>query len=227
MTWVYIIVEGQTEETFVKEVLDPHLGDGVYATPLLAGVRETRRSHKGGHRGSWQAVRDHDVLTTLKEHAPRGARVTTMLDLYALPTDFPGLEDCDREGVTDPYDKVALVEAGMAEAISDYRFIPYIQLHEFEALLFADIEKAKASYPDDVAGVDALIEDVAGIAPEMIDDGVETVPSKRIEKRIPYSEKVEAGTRIAKAIGLETIRAKCPHFDAWVAKLEGLDQAMQ
>jgi len=221
VTEVYAIVEGQTEETFVKQLLSEQLAPrGVYLTPLLTGTRKSRRAHKGGHRGSYPAIRA-DILRTLKQHAPRGCLVTTMLDLYALPTDFPGFQDSTQ--ASDPYRRVAGIEEAMAGDISDRRFIPYIQLHEFEALLLACPAEIERYYPTCQEGVANLTADVAAFpGPEWVDDGKTTAPSKRIKTAAPGYDKVLAGSLIAMQIGLPRIIEACPHFAEWVGKLQAL-----
>lgn len=118
----------------------------------------------------------------------------------------------------------------MAADIGDPRFIPYVQLHEFEALLLADAGKIATYYIENVRESQQLAL-LAGTvrSPELIDDGQHTAPSKRIASLIPAyaGEKPTAGPQIAAAIGLSAIRAKCPHFDAWLRKLETLGQNPQ
>ena len=58
--------------------------------------------------------------------------------------------------------------------------------------------------------------------PEDIDDGRETAPSKRIRTVMPGYHKAGHGQIVAGHIGLPTIRAECPRFDAWVRRLEAL-----
>lgn len=60
------------------------------------------------------------------------------------------------------------------------------------------------------------------IEPENINDNPQTAPSKRILNALPEYDKVIHGTSIATEIGLSTIRQSCPHFDAWLVKLEQL-----
>jgi hypothetical protein len=219
VTEVFLIVEGQTEETFVNEVLYEHLfPKGVWPRPLLTGTRKTRRAHKGGHRGSFRAVQG-DIERTLREHGPRGCRVTTMLDLYGLPLDFPGF--ATKEAAPDPYDRVARIEEAMSEAVDNWLFIPYVQLHEFEALLLADPQGIVRFYPARVADVEVLAKEVGAFrGPEWVDDGKMTAPSRRIAAHVPEYDKVLAGSLIALSIGLPRIIERCPHFAQWVAKLE-------
>ena len=66
-------------------------------------------------------------------------------------------------------------------------------------------------------------------SPERIDDGEHTAPSKRIIAQFPEYEgsKVRVGSQMAERIGLETIRSQCPHFRAWVERLERLAEESQ
>jgi len=223
MTEVFAIVEGQTEEAFVNELLGPHLaGLGILITPLLTGTRKQRRAERGGNRVRYAAVRD-DVMRVLKEHAARDPRITTMLDLFRLPTDYPGYTDAQQ--TPDPYERVGLIEAALAVDLADWRVVPYIQLHEFEALLLCDLDHMASRYPENSQAVAALAGDVAAYStPELVNDGPETAPSKRIAKAIGGYEKVLAGAALAKRIGLPVMRRACPHFDQWLGKLEALAQ---
>lgn len=221
MTEAVVIVEGVTEEGFVREVLCPHLlPRGLWAWPILTGTRRTRRDERGGHRGAYRVTRD-DISRTLKQHGRRGACVTTMLDLYGLPNDFPGYATA---AVTpDPYQRVAAIEDAMSADIADHRFVPYIQLHEFEALLLAEPGKIAGEYPDAADAVAQLAAEAARFqGPEWVNDDPATTPSKRVKKHVPRYDKVRSGPRITASIGLERLRAECPHFGLWLTRLEAL-----
>lgn len=145
-----------------------------------------------------------------------------MIDLYGL-SHFPGDEKKHGESVID---RVVRIEAKMSEALPNDRFIPYIQLHEFEALVFVDLDALPPEFPDGEAdGAPARLKhEVGSAAPEDIDDGELTAPSKRLIREIPtYAHmKAIAGPAIAARIGLPNLRAACPHFNAWVTRLETL-----
>lgn len=216
-------VEGTTEETFVNQVLVPHLADSsVWACARrVLTKRKQSRSFRGGMTTYVKAK--NDIERWMKEDQNPYAFFTTMFDLYALPNDFPGYGDA--KAITDPWTKVAKIEEEFRNEINDQRFIPYIQLYEFEALLFSDPEKFNVEYPDRVTEIKKLndiVESSGG--PETIDDGPETAPSKRIIREIPEYKgmKASAGPIIAAKIGLNTLRAKCPHFKEWLNKLENL-----
>ena len=146
-----------------------------------------------------------------------------MVDLYALPADFPGTTA--GAGMRDvPHRRVETIEAAWAEETGDPRFIPHVQLHEFEAYLFADIAQLGGFFENGPA-IRALqkIAD-AHDSPELIDDGRHTAPSKRIETHISSYKRMKsaAGPQTAQRIGLPAIRAACPHFGRWLTRLEQL-----
>ncbi|MCB0613736.1 MAG: DUF4276 family protein [Phaeodactylibacter sp.] len=217
-----ITAEGQTEERFVKEVLCPHL----VAFRVSADVRRVLtskdkiKSYRGGLLSYGKAKKD--IQTWLKEDNSREARFSTMFDLYALPNDFPGFQETQR--FRDPYTKVAFLERAIAEDIGDRRFIPYIQLHEFEALVLANPRNLELEYFEHESALLDLEEQLARVDnnPELINEGRETAPSKRIIKLIPEYDKVSVGADIAAINGVEFLKKKCRHFNDWITILENL-----
>lgn len=129
------VVEGQTEETFVNTVLAPEFGSrNVFVdTHCVTTGRGDRRTYRGGLNKYEHLKRD--LARWMKQDQQPDAWFTTMIDLYALPDDFPGFEDCARRG--NPTERVECLEERLAQDLAHRRFIPYIQLHEFEALLFS------------------------------------------------------------------------------------------
>ena len=223
MIRLHVVVEGQTEEEFVNSVLANHFGQFDISTDARCIL--TSRSRRGTHRGgiSSYAKTKRDVELWLKEDNNRDSCVTTMFDLYGLPTDFPGFPEA--AGRHDPRKRVESIEASFAKDINHNRFIPYIQLHEFEAFLFVDPAELSSEFLDHAAAIQNLIDATRSFeSPELIDDHPSTAPSKRIIAVIPEYEgrKVSAGPRIARRIGLPSIRQKCPHFDGWLSRIEAL-----
>jgi hypothetical protein len=221
-----VTAEGQTEQEFALRVLAPHLEThNVFVRkPRLSAIGKKRgQVHRGGVL-RYMPLRN-DIVRWLKEDRHPDARFTTMIDLYHLPKDFPGYEEA-RE-VSDCHQRVEKLEAAWMADIDDRRLIPYVQLHEFEALLLSSPGKFK-DYPPFSSmkrQIDNLIELCAAYdTPEKIDDGEQTAPSKRIGAEIPdyLGAKPTAGPIIAAAIGISTMRAKCPHFDQWLSALEQL-----
>lgn len=224
MIRLYIFVEGDTEEAFVRETLAPHLrARNVWAEPILVTTRRDRRTgaklNRGG--GSWKNwLKDLTILI----RSQRGAdvRITTMFDLYGLPKDFPGPALKVARNITV---RIESLEAAMAEAVGDFRFIPYLQCHEFEALVLAGLDELPALLSDEKAraGVEELRASIGALGPEDVNDGRDTAPSKRLLRYVPGYRKTLMGPLVTEACGLAALRAKCPRFDAWVQKLEGLD----
>ena len=217
MTRVHVIVEGPTERSFVQEVLAPSLSRaGVYLTPTLLGIP----GHKGG-RANYARVKK-DVLRQLKED--RAVYCSMMLDFYGLGKGFPGTPLPPN---LSNMDKVIHLERAMKEDIVaevpdlrlDVRFFPYLQLHEYEGLLFSDPEAfANGISQSHLAAPFRAIRQ-SFPTPEDIDDSSDTAPSKRVLRLCPSYNKVLDGTRAACAVGIEAMRHECPHFREWVERL--------
>jgi len=78
-----------------------------------------------------------------------------MIDLYKLPMDFPG-KAANTRVPENPTPYVEALEKEFAKAINDRRFIPYIQLHEYEALLFVDLDAFAISFDGQERAIEAL-----------------------------------------------------------------------
>ena len=225
MPRLYLFAEGQTELTFADTVLKPHLaGAGVFLHPpvLIAHARKKGRVHRGG--GRRYAPMKNDILRFLAQEKEQDVFFTTMIDLYAIHADLPGLAEAE-ELRRMPEKRVQALEEAFAKDIQDSRFIPYIQLHEFEAYLFSDPTWFRYFYDRherQIAALQTIADDCA--TPELIDDGPDSAPSKRIIAEIPDYEdaKSAVGPQVAELIGLNVIRSKCPHFAAWLERLENL-----
>jgi len=219
---LYLLVEGQTEEAFVSGVLAPHLRErAVYATPIIV---ETSRDPYGRKRrggGSWQKWH-RDLQRLIKSQPGPDVRFSSLFDLYALPGGFPGLSAHGAHA--DTRQRATLLEGALATSVGDDRFIPYLQRHEFEALVLAGLDELEKLLDDeeDRQGIVRLRSAVGQIPPEDVNDGPETAPSKRLEGSIPSYRKTLHGPLVAEAVGLPSLRRACPRFDAWVSRLEGL-----
>jgi hypothetical protein len=222
MGWLrlYITTEGQSERKFADDVLRPHLA----AFSIDVKTRVVLTNRKLGKRGG---ILDFDKIhgdlqRLMREDRHPAARFTTMVDLYALPPEFPGWADARQKMV--PKERVEALESAFQANLGDCRFLPYIQLHEFEALLYCDLSQLQQRITDSERAFAALAREVRGMEPEEIDEGPRTAPSKRIINHVPIYDrlKVRVGAPAAAAIGLPGLRAKCPHFDEWVARLEML-----
>ncbi len=223
MIRLLVTAEGPTEMVFAKTVLARHLAAfEVYVearSVLTSKDKRAAREYRGGMTNYIKAKRD--IETWLKEDVRKECRFTTMFDFYALPSDFPGYADAKRR--SDPYEQVTILEQSLAGDISDFRFIPYIQLHEFEALILADPQQLDWEYLEHDGPINNLVAMVGTGNPELINDGPETAPSKRILREIPEYDKVSAGSRITEKIGMQTLKGKCRHFNEWLSVLEKLE----
>lgn len=221
---IHILCEGQTEQGFVEEVLRPYLqGNGIAGVKSVLITTNKKKNAQGGMLSYNQALNDINLLlqTALDGNFERHI-FTTMFDLYALPNDFPGYERS--KTISDPYLRVHNLENDFAEAIKDNRFIPYIQLHEFEALF---INHIASQYPGSEKRCEQLAKDLQKAGnPELINNSPDTAPSKRIIKAIEGDKKThynynkpKTGKFVTKKIGVEKLRAECRHFNEWIEKL--------
>ena len=224
MVRLYLFAEGQTEQTFADTLLKPHLAHfGVYLHKpvLVLTARKKGKVYRGGGR-HYLPMRN-DILRFLKQEQGAEVFFTTMIDLYSLYADFPKLTGAKKLR-HDPYKRIAFLESTFGDDIGDGRFVPHLQLHEYEAYLFTDLTGLSSFYEDaqKIANLKAISDQYP--SPELIDDGTETAPSKRIITQFPDYEgaKSVVGPQVAELIGLTTIRDKCPHFDRWLSQLEKL-----
>lgn len=225
MPRLYLFAEGQTELTFADTVLKPHLANAgvfLHSPVLIAHARKKGRVHRGG--GRRYVPMKNDILRFMAQEKGGDVFFTTMIDLYAIHAELPGLAEAEKLRHM-PEKRVQALEKALADDIKDDRFIPYIQLHEYEAYLFSD--PAWFGYFYDrhdrqIAALKSIADSYE--TPELIDDGPDSAPSKRIIAELPDYEdaKSAVGPQVAELIGLNVIRGKCPHFAAWLARLERL-----
>lgn len=224
MKRLHITVEGQTEEAFVNNTLKHHLAKfGVFADVRCVLTSCKRGKEFRGGMTTYLKAKNDITRWLLEETHNTDVVFTTMFDFYALPEDFPGYAEAMKQH--DPYQKVATIEQAFANDINDYRFIPYIQLHEFESLLFVNPQKFEIEYfdkPDGITNLLAIAESFEN--PELINQGEETAPSKRIINVYGdyAANKLAIGSMIAHEIGVEAMKKGCAHFNEWLTKLEQL-----
>ncbi|RKH63720.1 DUF4276 family protein [Corallococcus interemptor] len=217
MKRILILVEGQTEETFVREVLAPHLLRlGLALIPRLVVTKYVKEGGRFKGGVPQYALVHGDLRRLLGD---TGAMcVTSMLDYYGLPKDFPGLATRPQG---DCYARVEHVERAFAQDIGNRRFLPHLVLHEFEALLFTDPGQCSISFStEEISKLQAIRASVQ--SPEEINEHPDTAPSKRVLAVSPGFQKTLHGPLAVMSIGLPAIRAACPHFAQWLSKLEAL-----
>lgn len=226
MSDVYAVVEGKGEQAFLRCVLAPYLGSKqVWLHAVLVG----EPGHKGGVR-RWEAVR-RDVTGLLKMNRPdRPVYVTTMFDFYRMPASWPGRRMATEKALV--VEKAEAVEEelrkdiqkSMGEAFDERKFVPYVQMHELEALVLANPAALAIEFPDRKSEIESIVGEIGDQEPESIDDKPETAPSVRIAKKIPEykARKASAAANILEEIGLPRLMQQCRHFEAWIQKLGNL-----
>lgn len=209
MKRVHILCEGQTEEQFVKSLLAPYFSQyDIYvdATILVTKQSNSGRNEKGGVSKYGKITKDLRQLCN-----DRTAYVTTMLDLYKLPNDTPGMDDQQN----DPIEHALNIEKAIDHDIGYPNCHVNIMVHEFEALLFSD------PLAFSCLGVKNIEEKIQRIkdefdTPEYINSSVDSAPSKRILKLKSDYQKTTQGITIANIIGIEKMKANCLHFASWI-----------
>lgn len=216
---VKVIVEGKSELLFVNQILGPYFNN------LNKKIRGILHGKDGGNQFS---VAEKDIGTYLEEQ--NNTYISTMYDFYGIDLKWPGKQEVGQKPSLTTLQKVEIIENETQRAVIHYypdyevenRFIPYISMHEYEALLFSDEEKLAEGINVNRSIIQQITDQYNN--PEEINDGEETAPSKRLElhcRSYPKSKPVKS-IRIAKRIGIQTMRNTCPHFDAWLRRLENL-----
>ena len=218
---VIAVVEGKTEQNFVRDILAPYLGAknvSMYATQV------SKSGQKGGD------VRFSRVLNDLGKHLKqeRDIYVTTLIDYYGVK-EWPGLDDVP-VGATPAYIAHTIntatkeeVERSINAHRVEERFIPFMAIHEFEAFLFSDSAVIASELNIAEAKVRAVLEQCG--EPEAINNSPQTAPSKRLDTLSPNGRfpKTTMGIYIAELIGIDVMRQKCPVFNSWIETLETLE----
>lgn len=215
MNRLIIIVEGDTEKEFIDRVLSPYL----YSKGLQS-ISSFKIKHTKGGLVKYQHLKT-DLINCVYES---DVIISTLIDYYALPEDFPKYDESKR--ITNKSDRLCYLEKAIIEDVEseqDKRFpnlLPYIQLHEFEALVFSSIDGLKSLFSDEEADFIEIQDIISKYPnPEDINNNILTAPSKRLENIIRGYNKVLDGIMIIEEIGIENILAKCPRFNSWVQSL--------
>lgn len=217
---VMAIVEGKTEQVFIELILQPYLAArNIY----ISATQVTKPGQKGGDVKFERVKKDLEIH--LKQRSD--TYVTTFVDYYGIK-EWPGITEvvphatpAQISEVVNTATKEQVVEV-FADQQAARRFVPYVAIHEFEALLFSD-ETILA------AALDIPIEDVAMAIsecgePEAVNNSRQTAPSKRLDAwsaRRKFS-KTSTGITVAKEIGVTKMREKCPQFNIWIAQFESI-----
>lgn len=224
-TEVMAIVEGKTEEMFVKSLLAPYLGD---KNIFMHATQVSKPGQKGGDV-KFSRVKN-DLGLHLKQRTD--TYVTTLVDYYGVK-EWPGV-DAVPPGAT-PARIAQIVNDATKSTVkrlfkdqrADYRFIPYMAIHEFESLLFSNSTALADELGIDPEEVDSVLEQFEG--PEAINDSPETAPSKRLDNWSPNGKfpKTTAGIAIANKIGIPAMRNMCPLFNEWISTFETIQEGLE
>jgi len=216
MKRVLLIVEGHTEQQFVKKILQPFLNaKGLYSVDCF------KIKHSRGGLNKYKHLKT-DIMNCIFQ---TDIVISTLIDFYALPSDFPGYEYA-KKAITNKVDRVTFIENSIRDDLENEKrqefpnFVPYIQLHEFEALIFSSDVWVSSLFTKeelDVPKINNIFS--AHPNPEDINDSPMTAPSKRLAVHIKGYEKVIDGIMILETIGIEIIMEKCPRFRGWVNTL--------
>ncbi len=214
---VLVLVEGPTEEGFIKRVLGPYLSaKHIFLIPTIIKTKKELRGpdHKGGVNSYGQVKRD--LLPLLNDAS--ASIVTTMIDYYSLPSDFPGYYH--RPDST-CYARVQFMEEQFSADIKQKKFLPYLQLHEFEALVFASEDKLPIAFVNKVKEIQRVAKiNNEFTSPEEINENPNSAPSKRLISIFPEYQKTYHSQLILSEANVDELRAKCSHFNEWLTKLE-------
>jgi hypothetical protein len=216
---VVVLVEGPTEQRFVKQLLAPYMADrAVYMTPIILD----KPGEKGGDVKFARAK--NDIGKHLKQR--RDTWITLFVDYYGIRGDWPGYAESKQQ--TDHTRKAAIMNQATDERVQQLfpeqnqvsRFIPYVSMYEIEALYFSDPACLAEKLSVAQQHIDAIL--VECKEPEKINDNSTTAPSKRLEALSDRFKKTSTGIAIAQEIGIGKMQEACPLFDSWLKELESL-----
>lgn len=214
---VHILVEGQTEETVVRNVFEPHLRtQGWFVTYSIVTTKRPASgpAHKGGVTGWGQLTRE--IPRLLRDSSLD--ILTTLLDYYAFPEDAPGMVNRPNGSALE---RVEHVEQALAEYFNESRFLPHLVLHELEAWVFAASDQLGWLFTDESLTARLRADVASAGGPEGINDSPATAPSKRLAHYCPGYVKTSDGPLAIADLGVERLRLQCPHLDSWLRRLEG------
>lgn len=215
---IYAVVEGPTEQQFIREVLAPYLA---HKQIFLHAAILRKPGQNGGDVKFSRAL--NDIGKFLKQR--RDTQVTLMVDYYGIRSDWPGYAESKRQPTHTEKHSVLMrktaseIRRVFPEQDPQSRFIPYFSMHELEALYFCDPAQLAQCIRVKESDIDAILSECG--EPENINDNSDTAPSRRLEKLAPRFHKTSTGLSIAGRIGIPSMRNACPLFDAWVTRLEG------
>jgi len=214
---LFVSAEGHSELEFVQSVLRPHLfAFGIYCKPILLGAARNKR--RGGITSIGDCVAE---LRRLNEIRSNTDWLTTIYDFADFDWLAEGLRLDSKMSVLD---KVSLATHHLQnQSKIQQRFIPYFQLHQFEALLFVKPSVLNDKYEGlgrPIEQMESVLHDFSG-NPENINS--EEKPAQRMAKILGgLSQRLKGKTlaELVGRIGLSDLRQACPNFNHWITRLE-------
>jgi hypothetical protein len=227
MKYVNIIVEGSSEEAFVNDVLVKYFASlNIFVSARKIKTGWDKLNNKPSKGGLLKYIKfRNDVLRWIQsDRNQSGYWYTSMIDLYAFPKDDLSPYTTNIQSISDPYRKIEALESAIFKDINHPHFIPYVQLHEFEAFILVDPDRLLSMYPNGQTGITRLKKYIENKRPEEINESPHTSPSNIIIQHLPdyKGQKAQIGPLVAEEIGLTKLRKNCPHFNDWITKLENL-----
>lgn len=219
---IIAIVEGKTEQIFIRNIVSPYLWTkGIFMTPIIT----SKPGQKGGDI-KFARIKN-DIERHIKQR--KDTYLTLFLDYYGLKSDWPGYVEARRK--TTPFEKAEAINCATMEAVgrlfgeyvASNRFIPFVAVHEFEALLFSDPAVLSSHLNVPVSKIERILESCG--SPEQINDSQQTAPSMRLLDLSTRYKKTTTGITIASEIGLKKIRECCPIFNDWLAVVESIEKS--
>jgi uncharacterized protein DUF4276 len=215
---IYAVVEGQTEKTFIDTILAPYL---VAKNISIIATIIKKPGQRGGDVKFPRAK--NDIRSFLRQRSD--TYVTTFVDLYGIK-EWPGkdvanhLTPKQKSDYINDKTNIEIIKICDEFNIDPKRFIPYIAIHEFEAMLFSDLQILASNLEVNKSTIDTILAECG--TPENINNSPQTAPSKRLSNLIPNRDflKTTTGITIAQEIGIEKIREQCPIFNDWIERME-------
>lgn len=232
MKFLYIVCEGQSEQIFVTNLLIPYLYDKHpnrfveyhISAPILRSTKSRDQSQKGG---DVRYVRIKNYIENLTKHTS-DCYVTTFIDFYAIGNDFPSYNNLS--SVNGAVEQAKMLELDLQQIDDSWQVIPYIQLHEYETIYFADVAGFTALDPKLQSISQEMNKTLVNFDnnPEQINNSPTTAPSKRIQNLFATQQLNYKNSKVLYANlytheynsqKIDLIRASCPHFDEWIVKI--------
>ena len=204
-----VVCEGQTETDFIKQ-LNKKCFNKLNISLKPVGINDEQKNIGGN-------ISIARIVDFLHKHSNMYPMLTTFIDFYRL-------KNKGNKKVSE------LEEEIKKEFYKDNKYrnkilIPYIQMHETEALWFSDINaiiQVKNANKKQKEDLSKIIEKYKN--PEDINDSYETAPSKRLENIFCDYSKVIDGKEISNKISINIFIEKCPRFSKWVNEISNLQK---